>query len=799
MRYSARGIRKSPGFALVIIVTLALGIGANTAIFSVVNSVLLKPLPFPDAGRLVWLEESHPNADGISVSWGNYLYWRKLNHSFDDLAARDMAHLTLTGHGEPLFTTAGLVTNNLFRMVGAKPLLGRTFTEDEDRAGVPGTTVLSHAFWLKQFGGDANVLGATLTLNGQPYRVIGVLPPGLSLFPILRPVDFYLPLGLFRADSAPRAQHGSTRVLARLKPDVTLPAALADLDQIMQRLAQQDPGPESDHRSHGTLLSDLATKTVRAKLWLLMGAVGLILLIACANVASLVLARSATRSREMAIRTAIGAGRKRLVRQVLTENLMVAVIGGAFGLLIAHWSLRALLLLAPRGVPRLQDISLDLQVLLFTAALTIVTGGLVALVPILAAGKVDLASALNSGGRSGTSTKRERSFRNVLVVGEIAITLVLAFSSGLLLRSLIVAQNSNPGFVPERLLALELVLPSSSYKGPQIRNFYEALAQDLRGLPAVKSVGAVNCPPSVGDCNDWFYSILGEPVPAQGEVPLSVFNVSDPAYFQTMGIPLRQGRAFTESDREGTPLVAIVNETFARTWWPKESAVGHIIKYGGPYMPGQTYEIAGVVGDVSQEGLDAKPMPEVYRPFAQSPWSAMVVMIRTTGDPSLLSPGVRRAVASLDRNLPIQSLRPFEQTVAASLNQRRFGTLLLAIFAGLALVLSAVGVYGLLNYWVTAREQEIAIRLALGARRSTILGWAGFEASKLVVAGIVLGMLAGWAASHWLDTLVFGISPRDLKMMITAALVVITIAALAAAMPLFRATKVDAATKLQRA
>ena len=799
LRYGLRGIRHSPGFALVIVLTLALGIGANTAIFSVVDTVLLKPLPYPAAERLVWLGESTAKAEGISVTWANYRAWRNYNHSFDEMAGFQLDHFTLTGRQEPLLTIAGEVTSGFFSLVGAKPMLGRVFTQEEDRAGAVRTVVLDYRFWLAKLGGDANILDTALDLNGRPYRVIGVLPPGLQYFPV--EVDYYLPLGLFRNDSAPRAQHGSMRVLARLRGGAALSTARADLDGIMQRLAQEDPGPENDHHPYAMFLAQRKTESVRPALWLLMGAVGLILLIACANVANLLLARSATRTREIAIRTAIGAGRTRLVRQVLTENLLVAAIGGALGLLLAHWSLQALLFAAPKGIPRLQETALDSRVLLFTAALTILTGVLVGLAPILTAGKIELSTALNSGGRSLTHTKRERSFRNVLVVAEITITMVLAFSSGLLLRSLIAAQNSNPGFVPERLLALELVLPSSSYKDQQaVQNFYDRLLQELRALPGVKGAGLVNCPPSSGtaNCSDWWYSIVGTPAPARSDVPISIYSIADPEYFQTMGIPLREGRTFTAADRKGAPLVAVVNEVLARRWWPKESAIGHSIKAGGPYMEGPVYEIVGVAGNVGQEGLDVPPKPEIYRPFAQDASEAMVTMIRTSGDPAALTSAVRRAVGSIDRNLPIQRLRPFEKTIVATLDRRRFSTLLLAIFAGLALMLSAVGVYGLLSYWVTSREEEIAIRLALGARRSAILSWAGLQTSKLVVSGIVLGVAAALAASHWLDSQVFGISSRDSQMMIAAALLITAIAALSAALPLVRAVRVDAARKLQR-
>ncbi len=795
LRYGLRGIRRSPAYSLVVILTLTLGIGANTAIFSVVNSVLLKPLPYPDAERLVRLGESHGKAEGISVTWGNYRAWQKYNHSFEEMTGFEWNRFTFTGREEPLLTTALQVDSGFFRLLGAKPLLGRVFSEDEDRAGATRTLVLDHRFWATKLGSDKNVLGSTLDLNGMAYRVIGVLPPGFKSFGLA--VDYYLPLGLFRNDAAPRTEHGSMRVLARLRPGVTLATARADLDQIMQRLAQQDPGTENDHRSQGLFLAQLTTERIRPSLLLLMGAVGLILLIACSNVANLVLARSATRAREIAIRTAIGAGRTRLVRQVLTENLVIAAIGGTLGLLLGHWALRALILIAPKGIPRLQEVSLDFQVLLFTAGLTIFTGLLVGFAPVWTAGRIDLTSALNAGGRSGTDTRKARSFRNGLVVAEITITLVLAFSAGLLLRSLIAAQNSNPGFVPERLVALELDLPASSYENPQaIRNFYDRLLRDLHTLPGVTAVGAGNCPPPAGDCGDYWYSILGAPVPAKGDVPLSLFNIADPNYFQTMGIPLREGRTFTAADRAG---VAIVNELLARQWFPKESAVGHQIKFGGPYMPGPTFEIVGVVGNVRQEGLGELPMPEIYQPFAQRPSEAMVALIRTAGDPSALISSVRHVVASLDRKLPIQSLGMQEAKIAATLDRRRFATLLLAIFAGLALTLSAVGVYGLLNYWVTVREEEIAIRLALGASRSTILAWAGAAASKLIAAGLVLGVGAAWAASHWLDSLVFGISPRDATMMGAAVLVVVAIAAIAAAIPLARASHVDAARKLQRA
>jgi predicted permease len=385
------------------------------------------------------------------------------------------------------------------------------------------------------------------------------------------------------------------------------------------------------------------------------------------------------------------------------------------------------------------------------------------------------------------------------VVAEIALTLVLAFAAGSLLRNLIAAQTADPGFVPEHVLALELVLPSASYKSPPaIGDFYGRLERNLNGLPGVASVGAVNCPPSAGDCGDWFYSILDRPAPPPAEVPIALFNTADRDYFAALRIPLRQGRAFNGGDRAGAPLVAVVNETFAREWWPNAPAVGHRIKSGGPYREGPAYEIVGVAGDVSQMGLGTEPYPEVYLPFSQTPSHAMVVMIRAGGDASLLAPAVRRMVAAMDRNLPIESLRPFEQTLAASLEQRRFSTLLLALFAGLAMVLAAVGIYGLLNYWVRVREDEIAIRMALGAPRPAILRWAGGQALRLSVAGAAIGMLAGWAAARGIGSLVLGAS-AGFATLSAAALAVIAISMLAAGIPVWRATQVDAMEKLHRA
>ncbi|HLY15657.1 MAG TPA: ABC transporter permease [Bryobacteraceae bacterium] len=794
LRYGLRALRRSPGFALVVILTLALGIGANTAIFSVVNTVLLRPLPYPAAERLVWLGESDPKAEGISVTWVNYRRWRAENHSFEEMAGFHTAHFTLTGRGDALLTRAGVVTSGFFGLLGAKPLLGRVFGEADDRPGAPLTAVLGYQFWLDKLGGDAHVIGTALALNGQPYEIVGVLPPRLHFFE--QPIDFYLPLYRIEGEVTDRGHHGSMRLIARLKPGVTLTSAVADLDLIMRRLAESDPGPESRHRATGVFLTDYQTHDVRPTLLILLAAVGLVLIIACANVASILLARSTARSREMAVRAAIGAGRARLVRQLLTENLLLAGLGGLAGGLLAQWGSRALIQMGPRDIPRLAETTFDWRVLLFALSVTLAVGLFTGLAPVFAAGRRDLVSALKDSSRSATGRGGQAS-RGALVVAEIAITLVLAFAAGLLLRNLIVAQTASPGYDPEHVLALELVLPSSSYRGPQaIHNFHDQLEQQLHILPGVTAVGSVNCPPSVGDCGDWFYSVLDRPAPQPSEVPITLFNTADNDYFSVMRIPLRQGHAFTAHDPPGA---AIVNEAFARKWWPNRSAVGGRIKWGGPYRDGPVYQIIGVVGDVSQMGLGTEPYPEVYLPFSQSAGEAIVLMIRAGGDVRTLAPAVRRQVAALDRNLPIQSLRPFTSTVAASLAGRRFSTVLLVLFAGLALTLAAVGIYGLLNYWVRVREDQIAIRMALGAPRLVIMRWAGAQALRLSLIGTGIGMLAGWAAARWLADLVFGIQAHNLATLAGAAAAVVAIAMLAAALPVWRATQVDPANKLHHA
>jgi len=795
IRYGFRAIRRAPAFSLIVILTLALGIGLNTALFSVVHAVLLKPLPYPDAERLVWFGETLGGDSGVSVTWVNFKYWRDSNRTFESIAAFQFTGLTMTGRADPQQTRGMVVTAPYFGLVGMRPLLGRLFGAADDRPHADRVIVLNHRFWSGQLGGDPHIVGATLTLNGAPYQVIGVTGPLWEPYQ----VDYYLPLGRQNGNIVDRARHGPTRVVGRLRSGVTLAAARGDLDAIMRHLADVDPGPESTHRSFGMSWSEEIVGDVRGTLLVLMGAAALILAIACANAASLILARNTTRAGELAVRRAIGAGRLRLTRQLLTENAIIAGAGGLLGAGLAYAALRTLIALGPRDIPRLAETTLDLPVLLFACAITLGAGLIVGLAPVIAAGNPDLTSALKEGARLSGGGRHRQSMRNILVIAEVALTFVLAFGSGLLLRSLIAAQNANPGYDPQHALSFSLALPASAYKNPDsVSQFYSRLLTALRTVPGVTDASTVFCGPGAGDCGDWWYSIAGRPVPARNEVPLAFTNTADAGYFRMMRIPVLQGREFNDSDRTG-PSVAIVNQRLAHRWWPNESAPGHLIKLGGPYMDGPLLEIVGVVSDVKQFELDTEPMPEIYRPFSQQTPGQMTIVLRAAADPEALVGAVRERVRALDPKLPLQRVATLEATLGAGLARRRFSAFLLTLFATLAMLLAAIGIYGLLSYWVTVRESEIAVRLALGAGPLRILRWTGLHALRLTAIGVAFGLLGGWAAAGTLGKLVYGIPPQNPATMFAAAVAVTVIGVAAAAIPAWRATRVDAARRLHHA
>jgi predicted permease len=799
IRYAMRGIVRAPVFSLIVILTLTVGIGANTAIFSAVYAVLLKSLPFPSGERLVWLGESSAKARGISVTWINFEYWRMENHSFESMAGFEKADLTLTGRGQAVLTHAGVVTNEFFPLTGSRPIMGRLFTASDDERQSAATVVVTKAFWAKTLSADPQIIGKTITLNGTAYIVIGVLARDPGFF--LQPIDYYLPLRPSAAQASKRDAHGGMRVLGLLKPGVTLSQARSDLDTIMQRLAQADPGPEDDHRAYTDFLTEQRAGDLRPVFVLLMASVCLVLVLACANVGGLLLTRMTTRAREMAIRTAIGAGRRRLARQLMTETALITLVGGAFGILLAGFGLRAIEVLGPPDIPRLSEASLNLPVLIFAAALTLAVALVCSLAPLGSSDKVNLMILLKESSTGSGASRIGHTLRGGLVITEIAVAVILLFTSGILLRSLWAAETLNPGFEPRHLLALELQLPSLPYKSEgSILDFYRRLEATLRAQPGVESVGAVNCPPAAGDCGDWWYSVVERPTPSRQDVPVTMVNTADAAYFQTMRIPLLVGRALSDDDRAGGPAVAVINEEIARAWWKDpRSALGQHIKLGGPYMEGPVIEVVGIAANVPQIGLDSPPLPEIDLPAAQRVDGAMVVMIRTRGNPESMIATVRQTLASIDGNVPIQSLKTADMWLGATLVQRRFTTLLLVLFAGIAVILTSIGCYGVFNYWVNCRRQEIAIRMALGAGTIAILRRTGRQAARLGIIGLVVGLTGSWGASRWLNSLVFGVSTHDPVVFCSAALAAFLIVLLSAAVPLWRATQIDPIETLHEA
>jgi len=789
--YAVRGIAKAPGFSLMVIATLAVGIGANTAIFSAVYAVLLKPLPFPSAERLVWLGESNAKATGISVTWVNFEHWRAENHSFEAMAGFESADLTLTGRGQATLTHAGLVTNQFFQLTGSRPMLGRLLAASDDQPQSPATLVLTESFWANKLSADPGIIGKTMTLDGAPYEIVGVLGRDPGFF--LSPIDYYLPLRPTSAQASSREAHGSMRALALLRPGVTLIGARSDLNMILKRLASADPGPEDDHRAYAEFLTEERTGDVRSVFALLMGSVCLVLILACANIASLLLIRMTSRAREMAIRTAIGAGRSRLARQLVTETVLIAVLGGAAGILLAYFGLRVLVQLGPRNIPRLSEASLNQPVLIFAAALTLAVGLVCALVPVLSVGRVNLSILLKEGSSGAGSNRFGHALRGTVVVAEIAATVVLLFSSGVLLRSLWIAETRNPGFDPDHLLGLELQLPASRYSSDAATvDFYNRLEAALRRQAGVESVGAVNCAPAAGDCGDWWYSVIERTAPARPDVPMTLLNMADAEYFKTMRIPLVAGRGPSDEDRAAAPAVAIINEEIAHAWWKdSRSALGEHIKLGGPYMKGPLVEIVGVVANVPQMGLDSPPLPEIYFPAAQQASSRMMILVRTRGTPESVAGTVMKTLASLDSNVPIQSLQPFDESLGATLTERRFVTFLLAVFAAIAVLLAAIGCYGVLNYWVNSRKHEIAIRMAMGAGTWAIIRRTARQAARLGLLGLAIGLAASWGASRSMSSLVFGIGAHDPTVLGAAALSAMLMVVLAAVIPLWRAVCVQ--------
>jgi putative ABC transport system permease protein len=795
IRFGLRTLARNPGTTLAALVALALGIGANTAIFSVVSGVLLEPLPYPKPNELMLVWEKNPSIGfpRFSVSPHNFEDWREQGRSFAGLAALEMTRMNLTGGDQPESVPGARVSADYFRVLGVEPVRGRAFRPEEGRLGANRVAVISHGLWQRRFGSDPSAVGAALRLDGEPYTVVGVAPPGFE-FPQER--ELWVPLAFDMAKEN-RGDHYLI-VLGRLAGGVSEEQAQTEMDAIAARLEAAYPDIQTGWGVDITPLRDFLVENVESALVILLVFVSFVLLIACANVANLLLARVASREREMAIRTALGAGRARLVRQMLTETMVLFLAGGALGLFLAFWGIRALIALDPDGIPRAQEIGLDNRVLLFTLLVSLGTGLLFGLVPALSAAGRQLAESLKEGGRAMAGGVRGRLVRNGLVLGQMALTLVLLVGAGLLIQSFARLQAVDPGFRPEGVLTARVALPRAEYAEParQIA-FHQQLLEKVRALPGVRNAGTV-FPLPLGGNMVLSFAVEGRPAPPPSEVPNTHVRGVSPGYFQTMGIAVRQGRTFTEQDVQGSLPVVVVNENMAKKIWPGESPLGKRINFGDPAVPGDWMTVVGVVAPVRHMALDEDPGSEVYWPQYQQPFADASLVLRTDQDPASQANAIRQAVRSLDPNLPVDQIRTMEELVASSLSQSRFKMVLLSLFAGLALVLAAVGVYGVVSYTVAQRTHEIGIRMALGAERRNVLRLVVRQGMVVVLIGVALGVALAFGASRYLAGQVYGVSAKDPLTFLAVPLVLIAVALLANYLPARRATQVDPLVALRQ-
>jgi len=810
LRYGARMLLKNPGFTLIAVVTLSLGIGANTAIFSVVNAVLLRPLPYEESERLVFLSERSEQLEGMSISWPNYVDWRKSNNVFEKIGVYNSNSYNLTGSGEPERLQAGQVSADLFPALRVKAAFGRVFTDEEDKPGAGPVVMLSHRLWQQRFGGDPNIVNRTIKLNDRDYTVIGVMPAGYQFSGRL---DIWVPAGQLSGSTSwqSRGNHPGLYGVARLKPGVTVAQARAEMENIAVALEKEYPNTNQGNRVTITPLKDAIINNIGRALWVLLGAVGCVLLIACANVANLLLARASTRQREIAVRVAMGASRWRIMRQLLTESVLLAVVGGGLGMALSSWGVDLILAISPDSIPRAAEIGLDQGVLTFTAAVSILTGVIFGLAPALQASKVQLHDALKESGRSLVAGRHWS--RGALVVAETALTLALLVGAGLLIRSFYNLYQVNPGFVYDRLLSFNISLPEQKYATlDQQMDYFHLLMQNLRATPGVESVSVASGLP-LGN-NGWqtSFTIVGRPRPKPGAIPLMEACLVGPDYFRTIGVPLLRGRWFTERDNrehlkskdltgynDDERMAAgvnamIIDEEFARRYWPNnEDPVGKQIVWGDgtdPKSPVMT--VVGVVGRVKMDGLNADSnRVQGYFPFYQLPFSGMTVIVKSTLDPNQLIATARRQTLQLDPNQPIYGVRTMEKIRSDSVAPERLNLTLLGMFAALAVILALVGIYGVMSYAVTQRAHEIGVRMALGAQTGDVLKMVIRQGLTLTLIGVGVGLFLAYWLTKLMKDLLFEVKPADPATFAVIAGLLILVAIVACWIPARRATKVD--------
>ena len=790
MRYGARQLRAAPGFTLVAILTLALGIGATSAIFSVINGVLLKPLPFKNPDGIVNVFELVPYYGRFSVAPANFIDWRQQNRVFERIAAYNGGNDTLMGSEGPERVPSASVSWDTFELLGVSPALGRGFRAEEDAPKKNDVIVLSYGTWQRRFGGDPGILGRTINVSGAPATIVGVMPAGFYFAG--RRTEFWRPIGL-NPTNPPRGAH-FLGVVARLKTGVSLDQANADIKAIAERLAVQYPNNSRDESAETVRMHDQIVGPIRPMLLTLLAAVGVVVLIACANVANLLLVRASVRERELAIRAAMGAGRGRLVIQMLAESLLLALIGGAAGVLLAYLAITPIQTLSAGSIPRVADVSVDRSVLAFAFLVSLATGLLFGIAPAWQASRGGVGAALKDSSRSSTSARGHR-LRGTLLVAEVALSLVLLVGAALLLRSFARLTEVDPGFAAEQVLSFGVALPRTAYSDDQqCLAFFNRLLDRLAGMPGVRAAGMVQTAPIRGDYV-LSVSIQGRPT-ERGREPSANYRAVSPGYFDALGIPLKRGRLFDARDNEPKArMVAVVDEAFASKHFPGEDPIGHGIDMGNG--TDGFYEIVGVVGSVHHEGLDTAPRPTMYSPFVHDVFSGMTIMVRTTGDPVQFASSARQAVRDIDATLPAYALEPLSKAVSDSVAQRRFSMLLIGVFALVALFLAAVGLYGVVAYAVSQRTQEIGLRMAIGAQRGDVLRLVLGGGMKLAAIGVAIGIAGALALSRYLATMLFEVTRFDATSYTATAVVLLAVSALACYVPARRAMGVDPHTALR--
>jgi predicted permease len=792
LRYSLRLLWKKPGFTLVAVLTLSLGIGANTAIFSVINGVLLRRLPYKDPERIVtlWQNNIKQGVARDDVSPANFLDWREQNQTFEEMSVIEPYSHSLTGEGEPESFKSWLVSDGFFKILGTNALIGRTFLPEEYQPGKGQVVVLSYGVWQRRFGGDKSLVGRQLTLNGRPQTVIGIMPPGFEFAGSTVEREVWAPRATRPSDKQDR---GSTylRVIARLKSGVTLAQAQGDMTALAARLSQEYPQTNSEMGVTLVPLPEQLTERVRPTLIVLLAAVGFVLLIACANVANLLLARGAERQREFAVRAALGAGRTRLIRQLFTESIVLAGLGGVGGLLLARWGNDLILAFSPGGLLRGDQMSLDARVLLFALGISLLTAVIFGLIPSLQFSRPNLNEALKEGGRSVTGSFARHNLRNALVVSEIALALMLLIGAGLLVRSFVRLLQVDPGYATEKVAALEVHVWGKYRTPEQRRNFFNETLLKISTLPGVEATGAVSSLPFVQMDSSTFFTIEGRPLPAPGQEPSAASMIATPDYFRAMNIPLRGGRFFNQFDKEDAAPVALINETMARRYWPGEDPTGKKINIPDYDDKLVTHEIVGIVGDVRYKGLDSNPRPEFYVPHTQSPSGSMIYVVRTASDTAALLPAIKNQIWAVNKDIAFDRAVTIEQLLTRSLAERRFTLLLLASFSVIALLLASVGIYGLISYTTSQRTHEIGVRIALGAQTADILKLILRQGMTLTLCGVALGLAGAFLLTRFLQSMLFNISATDPLTFAAIPLLLALVSLIACYLPARRAMSVD--------